>query len=268
LPASDAGSEFVREAARLADVLREAGEIALKTFRGEVRSWTKDHNSPVSDADIAVDSFLRERLSRPGIGWLSEESPDDLARLDGERAYIVDPIDGTRSYLAGREDWSIAAALVERGRPVAAAIYAPALREMYVAAASGGSSLNGVRIKATPGASLDGARIAGPQQYLERIAKAAPGVVALPKIHSLALRLARVAGGQIDAAFASTNARDWDLAAADLLVHEAGGAMTGVSGKPLVYNLHNPVHGALIAAGGARHDTLIGLVRERWKKFQ
>ena len=76
-----------------------------------------------------------------------------------------------------------------------------------------------------------------------------------------------MAGGQIDAAFASVNARDWDLAAADLLVHEAGGAMTGVSGEPLVYNLHNPVHGALIAAGRARHDTLIGLVREHWKNF-
>jgi myo-inositol-1(or 4)-monophosphatase len=266
LPVSDSG-EFVREGGHLAELLREAGEIALKTFRGDVRSWTKDHNSPVSDADIAVDCFLRARLSRPGIGWLSEESPDDLARLNDERTYIVDPIDGTRSYLAGREDWSIAAALVERGRPVAAAVYAPAIGEMYVASASGGATLNGARIEATSGASLDGARIAGPQRYLEHIAKTAPGAVAVAKIHSLALRLARVAGGQIDAAFASVNARDWDLAAADLLVHEAGGAMTGVSGEPLVYNLHNPVHGALIAAGRARHDTLINLVRERWKHF-
>jgi myo-inositol-1(or 4)-monophosphatase len=89
----------------------------------------------------------------------------------------------------------------------------------------------------------------------------------MPKIHSLALRFARVAGGQIDAAFASVNARDWDLAAADLLVHEAGGTMTGIAGEPLVYNLHNPVHGALIAAGRARHETLLGLVRERGKNF-
>ena len=140
MPANDTGTEFAREADRLAEVLREAGEIALKTFRGEIRSWTKGHNSPVSDADIAVDLFLRERLSRPGIGWLSEESVDDLKRLDSERIFIVDPIDGTRSYLAGREDWSICAALVERGRPVAAAIYAPVLREMYVASAAGGAT--------------------------------------------------------------------------------------------------------------------------------
>ena len=266
MPGSDA-DEFAREARHLADTLREASAIALKTFRGEVRSWIKGHDSPVSDADIAVDNFLREKLSRPGIGWLSEESADDLTRLDNERIFIVDPIDGTRSYLAGREDWSICAALIERGRPVAAAVYAPVLDEMYVASAGGGATRNDARVQATAGASLEGARIAGPQHHLERIAKMAPGIVPIPKIHSLALRLARVAGGQIDAAFASVNARDWDLAAADLLVHEAGGAMTGVSGEPLVYNLHNPVHGALIAAGRARHETLIGLVRERWKNF-
>ncbi len=266
MPASDAG-EFAREARHLADVLRDAGEIALKTFRGEIRHWTKGHNSPVSDADLAVDGFLRDRLFRPDIGWLSEETPDDAARLNAERIYIVDPIDGTRAYLAGAEDWSICAALVERGRPVATALYAPALDEMYVASFDGGATRNDVTIEATRGASLAGARIAGPQHHLQRIAKAAPGVVPVPKIHSLALRLARVASGQIDAAFASVNARDWDLAAADLLVHEAGGMMTGASGEKLVYNLHNPVHGALIAAGRARHDTLIALVRENWKNF-
>jgi myo-inositol-1(or 4)-monophosphatase len=266
LPVNEAALDFASEAQRLADTLREAGRIALKTFRGEIRSWTKDHNSPVSEADIAVDGFLRERLSRPGIGWLSEESIDDLARLDAERIFVVDPIDGTRAYLAGGEDWSIAAALVERGRPMAAAIHVPVAGDTYVAARGAGARKNGVPIRATEGASLAGARIAGPLQALEKIRTLAPQVVTLPKIHSLALRLARVADGQIDAALASVNARDWDLAAADLLVHEAGGALTGVSGDSLVYNLHNPVHGALIAAGRARHATLIGLVGSQRKK--
>jgi myo-inositol-1(or 4)-monophosphatase len=267
LPVSDTGAEFAREAQNLADTLREAGAIALKMFRGELRSWTKDYNSPVSEADVAVDLFLRERLSRPDIGWLSEESVDDLARLNSERLFIVDPIDGTRSYIAGREDWSIAAALVEKGRPVAAVVYVPVSDEMYVASSGAGTRKNGVRVQATSGAAMEGARIAGPKDYLERIQKIVPGAVVMPKIHSLALRLARVSDGQIDAAFASVNARDWDLAAADLLVHEAGGALTGVSGDPLVYNLHNPVHGALIAAGRARHQTLIGLAREQQKFF-
>ena len=267
MPANDAGSEFAREADRLAEVLREAGEIALKTFRGEIRSWTKGHNSPVSDADIAIDSFLREKLARPGIGWLSEESIDDLKRLDSERIFIVDPIDGTRSYLAGREDWSICAALVERGRPVAAAIYAPALREMYVASAACGASLNGARIETSTGASLDGARVAGPQQCLDLVTKLAPAAVAMPRIHSLALRFACVASGQIDVAFASVNARDWDLAAADLLVHEAGGALTDIEGERLTYNCPQPVHGLLVAASRLRHGTALALIRERKAQF-
>lgn len=267
MPASEVRSDLAAEAERLTASLRAAGEIALKTFRGTIRSWTKAYNSPVSEADIAVDNLLRERLARPGVGWLSEESEDDLARLGTRSLYIVDPIDGTRSYIAGRPDWSISAALVDAGRPILAALYAPATGEMFVATAGGGATVNGAPLTATSGETLDGARIAGPQRYLDRLAGLAPGIVPVPKIHSLALRLARVAQGEIDAGFASLHAHDWDLAAADLLVHEAGGVMTDVAGKPLVYNLQNPVHGALIAAGQGRHKTVLALVGDRWAQF-
>ncbi|KAB2875429.1 MAG: hypothetical protein F9K38_14685 [Pseudorhodoplanes sp.] len=128
----------------------------------------------------------------------------------------------------------------------------------------GGAWLNGSPLRATAGSALQGARIAGPQRYLDRLAQVAPEIVRVPKIHSLALRLARVAQGQIDAGLASVHAHDWDLAAADLLVHEAGGVMTDASGKALVYNLHNPMHGALIAAGRDRHQAVLALVRDSW----
>ena len=107
----------------LAAIVREAGALAASTFRGEnLKSWTKAGDSPVSEADIAVDRFLRERLTRlaPDCGWLSEETEDDRARLGGARLWIVDPIDGTRAYVAGRIDWSVSVALVENGRPIAA----------------------------------------------------------------------------------------------------------------------------------------------------
>ena len=107
--------------------MREAGALALTTFRQPLRQWTKGASlSPVSEADIAVDELLRERLwraARPGYGWLSEETEDDPARLDVESVWIVDPIDGTRAYLAGRADWTISVALATDGRPVLAAIY-------------------------------------------------------------------------------------------------------------------------------------------------
>jgi myo-inositol-1(or 4)-monophosphatase len=267
LPVSDQNSRNVALAEELGLAVREAGQIALKYFRGSIRSWTKGHDSPVSEADIAVDEFLRARLTQDGFGWLSEESQDDRARLSAERLFIVDPIDGTRSFLAGRPDWAVVAAAVEQGRPTAAAIYVPADDDLYVAASGKGATRNGKRIETTAGSSLAGARIAGPKKMLERLSTIDPETLQVPKIHSLALRLARVAEGRIDAAFASINAYDWDLAAADLLVHEAGGAMTNFAGEALVYNLHDPVHGAVLAAGRDRHAAMLDLVRKRRKEF-
>jgi myo-inositol-1(or 4)-monophosphatase len=267
LPVNDQSSRNAALAEELGLAVREAGKIALTYFRGSIRSWTKGHDSPVSEADIAVDEFLRARLARDGFGWLSEESQDDRTRLSAERLFIVDPIDGTRSFLAGRPDWSVVAAVVEKGRPTTAAIYVPVDDDLYLAVAGEGATRNGQRIGTTAGSSLAGARIAGPKKVLERLTTIDPATVHEPKIHSLALRMTRVAEGRIDAAFASVNAYDWDLAAADLLVHEAGGAMTNFAGEALVYNLHDPVHGAILAAGRDRHAAMLDLVRKRRKEF-
>src|SRR6185295_15003351 len=120
----------------------------------------------------------------------------------------------------------------------------------------------------TPGTTLDGAKVAGPKRYLERLSGITEGRLSLqPKIHSLALRFARVAQGELDAAIASDGSHDWDLAAADLLVHEAGGALTDFAGRPLTYNGPEATYGALIAAGPARHAALIELVRDHETEF-
>jgi len=266
LPATDIASNHRLEADRLGAVLREAGAIALKTFRAPLKSWIKGHNSPVSEADMAIDAMLRERLSRPDIGWLSEESHDDRARLETHALYIADPIDGTRAYIAGLPDWCICAALVEHGRPVVAGLYAPVDDELFLAVAGHGLTRNGKPIQASGQDTIAGARVAGPAGYLKRLSARAD-IVSVPKIHSLALRLTRVAEGAIDAALASVNAHDWDLAAADLLVHEAGGAMTTPTGEKLVYNLHDPVHGAVVAAGRTLHAQMLDLVRRHRNIF-
>src|SRR5882757_4162675 len=120
--------------------MREAGELARVTSRGDFKRWTKGHdNSPVSDADIAVNNLLKERLTAlaPDAGWLSEETEDSMpgrAKSPGTMttAWIVDPIDGTRAFIAGRPDWTISVALVENGRPILAALYAPVTEEMFL----------------------------------------------------------------------------------------------------------------------------------------
>jgi myo-inositol-1(or 4)-monophosphatase len=269
LPVADPDIALGEISRRLATAVREAGALALGKFGSPVRNWIKGKNSPVCEADVEVDLLLRERLTRdtPDYGWLSEESADDSARLAARRVWIVDPIDGTRGFIAGLPDWAISAALVEDGRPVAAALFAPVSDELLVAVAGQGATRNGQAVSATAGDRLEGARVAGPDRRLDRLTAIAPGIEQMSKVHSLALRLARVAIGSLDVALAGPNSHDWDLAAADLLVHEAGGALTSLDGRPPVYNRPNPVHAALFAAGRARHATLMALVRGRRSDF-
>lgn len=264
MPASDP-SKLLKS---LETVMREAGSLARATAQRPLKHWTKGpDNSPVTEGDIAVNDLLRARLPQlaPGAGWVSEET--EPAEKPGRSVWVVDPIDGTRAYLAGRPDWTISVALVADGCPVLAALYAPVAGEMFLGVRGGGATVNGAEIRAQGGTVLDGARLAGPKRYLDRLAHLAPAVQPQPKVHSLALRMARVAQGTLEAAFSSGGSHDWDLAAADLLVHEAGGVMTDFAGRPLSYNRPHQVHGALIAAGSARHDALIGLVRDRQAEF-
>lgn len=245
-------------ARHIADAVVAAGAVAVAMFRAGVKSWSKPGDSPVTEADIAVDTMLRERLTllAPSYGWLSEETADDPSRLARERLWIVDPIDGTRAYMHGGADWTVSVALVEHGRPIAAALYAPVTDELFVAVTGGGTTRNALPITASPAAVLPGIRIDGPVHFVDQLMGEVP-FTRLPRIRSLALRLARVASGEVDAALAAPNGHDWDLAAADLLVHEAGGRLTTLDGLPLVYNAPVPRHGALVSAGAALHKLIV-----------
>ena len=266
MAADDAERVALRD--RLASAVREAGAVALRTFRRDPTNWIKGVSSPVSEADIAVDALLRERLlSIRDAGWLSEETEDDPARLRREEVWVVDPIDGTRAYLAGLPDWAVAAALVRAGRPLVAALYAPVSDELFLSVAGQGATLNGAPIAASAGHDMAGATFSGAKRRLDSLAALEPRIVTAPRIPSLALRIARVATGALDGTFVAPNSCDWDLAAADLLVHEAGGLVTTLAGESLLYNRPDPVHGALVAAGRARHARLIDLIRDRRAEF-
>ena len=241
----------------VAGLAEEAGQMALDYMRRGVKTWTKAHSSPVTEADIAIDRFLKERLgaARPDFGWLSEETADDPARLARREVFIVDPIDGTRAFAGGLPDWTISIAVVRDGRPVAAALAEPEARRVFTAARGFGATVRGRPMAAGARATLLGARVAGPKPMVERAQR--QGAVILPKIHSLALRFAKVAVGEVDVAFAGGQSHDWDLAAADLLVHEAGASLTGLDGAVPCYNRPAPVHVPLVCAGPALHGLLI-----------
>jgi myo-inositol-1(or 4)-monophosphatase len=256
---------LARDAALLKDSVREAGALALSLFRTELKNWTKGASSPVSEADIRVNDLLESRLrsATPDYGWLSEESVDGDARLGKQLVWIVDPIDGTRGYLAGREDWCVSVALVEDASPVLAAVFVPASDEFFFAMRGQGAALNDVPVCAATGTELDFSRVAGPKPLVERLSRSAHDIVLHPRIGSLALRLCRVAQGSLDAAFAGGQSRDWDLAAANLIVQEANGRMTALSGETILYNRREVTHGVLVAAGRDRHARIVEHFRNR-----
>jgi myo-inositol-1(or 4)-monophosphatase len=262
IPARDI---LTRDAALLTDTVREAGALALSLFGTDLKNWTKGASSPVSEADIAVNDLLESRLraATPDYGWLSEESVDDEARLEKRLVWIVDPIDGTRGYLAGREDWCVSVALVENGSALLAAVFAPASDEFFFAARGQGATRNAVPVFATSGTELDFSRVAGPKPLVERLSRQTGEITLHPRIGSLALRLCRVAQGSLDAAFAGGQSRDWDLAAANLIVQEANGNMTALSGDAILYNRREVTHGVLVAAGRDRHASIVEHFRNR-----
>jgi len=258
----------VDDASLAADLalLRRAGEeaalLALSYFRREQQVWEKEGGSPVSEADFAVDKRLSELLmsERPDYGWLSEETADSDARLDRDRVFVVDPIDGTRAFLIGSKEWTISLAVVEAGRPVAAVLVGPALGTTFHAIAGEGAFADGVRLKAGTRATLAEARFASSRRYAGAVE--AGGRARKPRfVASLAYRIALVASGEIDVAIAKPDARDWDLAAADLLVHEAGARLASPGGGKLRYNSPETTHPTLIAANPALFGDVVELVQ-------
>jgi myo-inositol-1(or 4)-monophosphatase len=240
--------------------VREAGAIARVGFEGVSKSWEKSKGNPVTETDLAVDAFLRERLcaARADYGWLSEESADNTERLSKARVFVVDPIDGTLAFIKRKPEFTICAAVVEAGAPVAAAIYNPMTDEMFAAVRGGGATLNGAAIKVTARAELEGCRMLVAQDVIRHPAWPTPWpAMDLGKRASIAYRMALVANGTYDAMMALSSKHEWDSAAGTLIVQEAGGLATAHSGATLPYNQPVPHHRSLICAGPALHAAIL-----------
>jgi len=247
----------------LCEAVREAGALAMQFYQTDLKSWDKGSNDPVTEADMAVNELLHAKLAAPhtDYGWLSEETEDDLGRLNKDRVWVVDPIDGTRAFMRGKPHFTICAALVDGGRPVCAAVFNPATEEFYDAVAGGGARRNDIAISVTDRREIAGCRMVafGPMFKHPAWPEPWPNMEIIER-NSMAYRLALVADGQADAAMALNAKSDWDLAAADLIVCEAGGRITSHQGAPLLYNQPSTRHRSLIAAGPDLYDALLDRV--------
>jgi len=229
----------------------EGGRLALESRAEGLKIWSKPGGSPVTDADLAVDTLLKLRLkaARPNYGWLSEETADDPARLQAPRLFVVDPIDGTAAYIRNKPWFTVCIAVVEAGQPVAGVVYAPELGEMYEAAVGGGARLNGVPIAPSSCTDLEGCAVLGDARMFADPRWPTPWPdMRIEARNSIAYRMVQVACGAFDLALALTPKNDWDLAAADLICREAGACVGDHRGRPFVYNRPAPMQRSLLCA--------------------
>ncbi|MBI3676936.1 MAG: 3'(2'),5'-bisphosphate nucleotidase CysQ [Proteobacteria bacterium] len=247
----------------LETTVREAGAIARKYFGGSYKTWNKA-GQPVTDADIEVNAFLHTHLrsARPNFGWLSEETEDVPAQRASECTFIVDPIDGTTAFVKGRPHFSISVAVVRDGQPTSGIVFNPITEECFTAARGEGATLNGTPIHASDRVQVEGCRMLGAKDVFAHPAWNAPPNRPWPPMHietrsSIAYRMALVASGAFDAALFLSAKHDWDVAAGDLIVREAGGVVTHHDGTPPRYNGKETLQPSMVCAGPNLHPLLL-----------
>lgn len=252
--------EADEDLALLIRAAREAGRIALRYWKRNPKTWDKEDESPVTEADHAVNDALHATLrnARPRYGWLSEETPDDPARLTTDAQFILDPIDGTRAFIAGEDSFSHALAIARGGRVTAGVVYLPALDRLFAATDKGPATLNGDPIRASTIAGTDGASILTPAANLkpEHWPGGVPDVKRAFRA-SVAYRLALVAQGRFDGMLSFRQGWEWDIAAGSLIASRAGATVTNRHGAPLTFNNPDPRSDGLIAAAPGLHAVLL-----------
>jgi myo-inositol-1(or 4)-monophosphatase len=241
----------------------EAGKIALKHFKKEPEVWYKGvSKSPVSEADLEIDEYLKKALleARPDYGWLSEETEDNSERLSSEKVFVVDPIDGTRAFIAGTDEWCISIGIVENSKPINGVLFAPVREKLYSAALGQGAFINGIGVDPdVVTMMLEPHRVIIPQEVAKYVCdEFVKEIETVGGVRSLALRIAGLIEDYADGIYVRKNSRDWDMIAAHLIVQEAGFQLVDLDLEDVVYNKSETRHGLLIAA----HPSYTGKMKD------
>jgi myo-inositol-1(or 4)-monophosphatase len=249
---------------RIQSALDAARRVFTGFTLGAIEAEYKAGHDPVTEADKAVDAVLRQELLREGEGWLSEESVDDLSRLEKKRVWVVDPLDGTREFVAGIPEFCISVGLVEGGIPVAGGICNPATQEIFLGSLASGVTYNGKPARASRRTSLAGALVLASRSESQRgdWERFQKNTLNIRPLGSVAYKLALVAAGLADATFTLTPKHEWDIAAGAALVASAGGFVSTLQNSAVRCNHKSPLLSGLLACGPALRDQLLALVNE------
>jgi myo-inositol-1(or 4)-monophosphatase len=250
---------YREELDRIRAGLSEAAGILRDFTPGAVEASMKAGGHPVTEADTRINDRLLAVLPRAGEGWLSEESADDAERLSRKRVWVVDPLDGTKEFIAGIPEWSVSIGLVENGVPVAGGILNP-VNDEWILGARGGEVLLGTdAVRATKTADLAGAVVLASRSEMGRGEwdRFAGAPFTIRPMGSVAYKLALVAAGRVDATWTLVPKHEWDIAAGAALVLAAGGTVVEKRGDPVVFNQPKPRVTGLIASGARLHGPIM-----------
>lgn len=244
---------------------KEAGEAILAFARTGARRWAKSDQSPVTEADLAANAIIEQRLraARPDYGWLSEESADDHARLAARAVWIVDPLDGTAAFVKGQTDYCVAIALVVDRAAVLGVVFNPCENEMFEGGPNLGVRLNGAAVTTSSVTEVAAAHMLGAHEMYRHPAWPAPWPQAMrtSQRNAISYRAALVASGRFDGVLALAGKAEWDMAPGAALVAGAGGLFTDHQGEGFAFNNPKPRLRSLAAAGPALHPLLIERTR-------
>jgi myo-inositol-1(or 4)-monophosphatase len=248
---------------RIQSALQAAREVFARFTPGEIAAEYKAGFDPVTEADRALDEVLRKELLAEGEGWLSEESADDPGRLQKSRVWVVDPLDGTREFVAGIPEFCVSIAMVEDGRAVAGGICNPATNETFLGSLHSGLTYNGQPAQASQRSSLTGAVVLASRSETKRgeWKSFEHSEFTVRPMGSVAYKLALVSAGLADATFTLTPKHEWDIAAGAALVESGGGFVRTLANAPLRCNMHPPKVSGLIAGGRFLQDDLLARLR-------
>ena len=238
----------------------DAARVVFARFTpGAIETEYKIGHDPVTEADRAVDAVLRQNLLREGEGWLSEESVDDVSRLSKKHVWVVDPLDGTREFVAGIPEFCVSIGFVEDGRPVAGGICNPATQETIIGAIDCGVLYNGKPARPSQRTTLQGSVILASRSEVKRgeWQQFQNGEYQIRPMGSVAYKLSRVAAGLADITFTLTPKNEWDVAAGAALVQSAGGFVATLDNTPLRCNNRNPLLTGLMASGPFLSEPLL-----------
>jgi myo-inositol-1(or 4)-monophosphatase len=242
---------------------RAAGVVIMRSFGTDLDVTMKSPDQPLTAADLAADRLLTDMLrsARPGYGWLSEETADNPSRLSLSHVWITDPIDGTRSFIAKRPEFSISIALSVRGAPVVGVIHNPATGELFWAERGAGAweqtASGDVRLAVLPESEERPEMLASRSEIKRGEFTTFAPLWDVAGVGSTAYKMALVAAGRGTAFLSRGPKAEWDVCAGVLIVEEAGGIVTDALGATLSFNRPDPSVRGVIASAPGRHAEIV-----------